>query len=178
MSGRVKRMKLIGTLLLIMLLALSGPCYAKARFAGKTDMINEAESIVVVNITEVEDSNRKGQAWTYHQKVTAAVEVCLKGDAGSTITLYGLEDFVCARCRYEKGRFILFLRKDGPLWAGCNWHLGVRAIKDGKVQWFKDDKALSDLKETRLDDVIMEIKAVIKEQKIAIPNKPHTSVGK
>jgi hypothetical protein len=164
--------------LLIMLLAVASPCFAKARYAQKKDMIKEAESIVVVNITKVEDTDQKGKTWTYRQKVSATVERCLKGDAGGDITIYGLEDFQCAQCQYEKGRFILFLRKDGSLLVGSNWDLGIRSVKADKVQWFKDDEARFEMKESPLDDVIKEINAVVEEQKKATPNKPDAGDGK
>lgn len=103
--------------------------------------------------------------------MTATAEKCLKGSAGGDITIYGLEDFQCAQCQYEKGRFLLFLRKDGSLWVGSNWHLGIRPVGDGKVQWFKDDEARWEMKESPLEDVIKEIKAVVEEQKRATPGK-------
>ena len=158
-------------LFLLMLLGIASPCFAKARYAQKKkDMIQEAECIVIVNITKVEKADKKEKSWTYRQKASATVEQCLKGDVEGDITIYGLETFICAQCRYEKGRFILFLRKDGSLWVGSNWHLGIRAIKEKKVQWFKDDKMFFEIRNTPLDKVIDEINTVVKEQK-KTPNK-------
>ena len=159
-------------LLLLMLLGAASPCLAKARYAAdKTSMIQEAESIAIVNITNVEKANKKEKSWTYRQKATATVEQCLKGDAKGDITIYGLEDFICAQCRYETGRFILFLRKDGSLWVGSNWHLGIRPIKEKTVQWFKDGKTLFEMKYIPLDKVVDQINTVVKEQKNETPNK-------
>jgi hypothetical protein len=158
-------------LLCALLLGVATPCFAKARYAGKTNMIQEAECIAIVNITKLEKSDRREQSWTYRQKVSASVEQCLKGDVKGDITIYGMEDFICAQCRYEKGRFILFLRKDGTLWVGSNWHLGIRPIKEKTIQWFKDDKTFFEMKDTPLDKVIDEINTIVKEQKKETPNK-------
>ena len=157
-------------LMLLMLLGVASPCFANARYAQKKDMIEEAECIAVVNITKVEKANRKEKSWTYRQKAAATVEQCLKGDVKGEITIYGLEDFVCAQCRYEKGRFILFLRKDGSLWVGSNWHLGIRPIKEKTVEWFKDDKTFFEMKDTPLDKVVDEINTVVNEQIERTPN--------
>jgi hypothetical protein len=146
---------------------------AKAHFAGKCEMIEKAEAIAIVNIEKVEPVKRKGRHWTYSQKATGTVEKALKGDLKGEIEIYGEIDFICANCRYQKGRFLLFLRKDGALWTGSNWHLGIRPIKDGKVQWFKDDradfdadyKAVFEHQELPLDAVLAEIERKLKEQK-------------
>ena len=161
-------------LLLFMLLIVVSPCFAKAAYARKKYMIEKAKCIAVVNITKVEKANKKEKSWTYRQKATATIEQCLKGDVKGDITIYGLEDFICAQCRYEQGRFILFLRKDGSLWVGSNWHLGIRPIKEKNVQWFKNDKTLFEMKETPLDKVIDEIKTVVKEQKEKTSNKKNS----
>ena len=165
-------------LLFLMLVGIASPCFARARYAQKKDMIEEAECIAVVNITKVEKASKKEKSWTYRQKATATVERCLKGDVKGDITIHGLEDFICAQCRYEKGRFIIFLRKDGSLWVGSNWQLGIRPIKGKNVQWFTDDKTLFEMKDTPLDKVVDEITTVVKEQIEKTPNKPDASDGK
>jgi hypothetical protein len=165
-------------LLLLMLLGIASPCFAKARYAQKKDMIQEAEVIAVVKITKIEKANKKEKSWIYRQKATATVEQCLKGDVKEDITIYGLEDFICAQCRYEKGHFILFLRKDGALWVGSNWHLGIRPIKAGKIQWFKNDKMFFEMQDAPLHKVIDEINAVVKEQKKEASNNFDGGDGK
>lgn len=164
--------------LLIMLLAVTSPCFAKARYAQKKDMIKEAESIVIVEITKIADSEKAGKPWTYRQKASATVKRCLKGEAKGEIEIYGMENFICAQCRYEKGNFILFLRKEEGFWVGSNWELGIRPITNNKTQWFKDDETLFEMKPALLDDVIKEINAVVKEQMKETPNKPDTGDGK
>ncbi len=146
---------------------------AKAYFAGKREMIEKAEAIAIVNIEKVEAVKKKAKGWTYSQRAIGTVERPLKGDLKGQIEIYGEEDFICARCSYGKGRFLLFLRKDGGLWTGSNWHLGIRPIKDGKVQWFKDDRAdfdndykvVFEHQELPLDDVVAEIQRMLKEEK-------------
>ena len=153
-----------------MLLAATSPCFAKAYYAPKKEMIQKAECIVIVTITKVEESDKMGKVWTYRQKATATVERCLKGDAKGEIEIYGMESFICAQCQYQKGRFILFLRKEEGFWVGSNWHLSIRPIAKDKVQWFKDDKTRFEMKETPIDNVVDEINAVVKSQKKEIPH--------
>jgi hypothetical protein len=163
-------------LLFLMLVGIASPCFAKARYAQKKDMIREAVCIAIVNVTKVEKADKKEKSWTYRQKATATVEQCLKGDVKGDIVIYGLETFKCAQCRYEKGRFILFLRKDGSLWVGSNWHLGIRPIKEKTVQWFKDGRTLFEMKYIPLDKVVDQINTVVKEQKNETPNSERLSV--
>jgi uncharacterized protein YjbI with pentapeptide repeats len=139
---------------------------AKAYYAGRREMIHKAESIVIVEITNVENAEKKGKSWTYRQKANGKVVRCLKGDAKDEIEIYGMETFICAQCGYEKGTFILFLRKEEGFWIGSNWQLGIRPITGTNVSWFKDDGNRSEMKETPLDDVISEIAATVKEQSV------------
>jgi len=157
----------------VMLALAVNAAQAKAHFAGKREMIEKAEAIAIVNIEKVEAVRQKGRHWTYAQKATGTVEKSLKGDVKGPIEIYGDVDFICANCRYQTGRFLLFLRKDDGLWTGSNWHLGIRPIKEGKVQWFKDDradfdsdyKAVFEHQELPLGGVVAEIDRVLKEQK-------------
>ncbi len=165
-------------MLYLMLIGFASPSFAKAYYAPKKEMIQKAECIVIVEVTKVEKSEKKGKLWIYSQKASAIVKQCLKGDAKGEIEIYGMENFKCAQCHYKKGTFILFLRKEEGFWVGSNWHLGIRPITKDNVQWFKDDEARFEMKPTPLDDVIKEIDAVVTEQKKEIPNKPDTGNGK
>ncbi len=158
------------TILFIMVFGTARTVTAKAYYAGKREMIQKAECIAVVKITNIENADKKGKTWTYRKKASATVESCLKGNAKGEIEIYGMETFICAKCRYEKGRFILFLRKEKGVWVGSNWHLGIRAIRKGKVEWFKNDKTRFEMKTMPLVDVIDEITAIIKEQSLFSQN--------
>ena len=165
-------------ILSLMLLGFASPCFAKAYYAPKKEMIQKAECIVIVEVTKVEKSEKKGKSWVYRQKASATVKRCLKGAVKGEIEIYGLETFICAQCYYEKGTFILFLRKEEGFWVGSNWHLGIRPITNNKTQWFKDDETRFEMQETPLDDVIKEINAVIEEQMKETPDKPDTGDSK
>ena len=153
-------MKKTGFVLLI-LLFMTTSAFAKAYFAGKKEMIQQAQYIVLVNISKIENVTKQGNNWIYRQKASGTVEQCLKGEAAEEIEIYGMESFICAQSRYEKGRVLLFLRKDGDLWCGSNWHLGVRPVYDNKVQWFKDDEFRFEFVETSLEDVISDIRRTL-----------------
>jgi hypothetical protein len=154
-------------------LGIAAACFGKAYYAGKVEMVRKAECIAVVNITKVEATSRKGQTWTYSQKASGTVEQCQKGNARGRIEIYGMEDFICAQCRYETGRFILFLRRDGGLWVGSNWHLGIRPVRDGRVEWFKDDASRFEMKDVPLDAVLAEIKAILDGQVVGLRSVKH-----
>ena len=62
-------------LLFVVLLGIASPCFAKAYYAGKKEMIQKAECIAIVNITRVEKADKKGKPWTYRQKASATVEL-------------------------------------------------------------------------------------------------------
>lgn len=110
--------------------------FAKAAFAGEEQMIERAEIIAIVNVTSVEKAETKGEHWTYSEVADATVETTLKGKLEKTVKLHGGEDFICAQVHFKEGRHIVFLRRDGKLLVGCNWHLGVRPIKDKQAEWY------------------------------------------
>ncbi len=127
-------------------------------------MIKKAEAIAIVEIVNTQKVKKKGQHWTYGQKAIGTVEKTLKGNIQDGIVIYGLEDFICAHCRFEKGRFLLFLQKDNDFWTGSNWHLGIRPIKDGEMDWFKNDTSPFDMEKKSLEEVTQEIKSILNEK--------------
>lgn len=149
-------------LLIIAIIAYAVPCYAKAYYANKTEMIQKAECIAIVTITKIEKVEKKSSSWSYRQKAYGKVEQCLKGNIEKEVEIYGMETFICAQCRYEKGRFLLFLMKKDGMWVGSNWNIGICSIKNEKVQWLKDDQTRHDRIERPLGEVIDEIKNVLK----------------
>lgn len=151
-------------LLVTAFLGVALPGLAKAYYAGKKEMIQKAECIAIVNITGVEQVEKQGKPWIYRQKASATIVRCLKGDATGAIVLYGMETFICAQCQFERGRFILFLRKDGELWVGSNWHLGIRPITGEQVKWYKGEENLFEMADAPLADVLKEISAIVAEQ--------------
>jgi hypothetical protein len=140
--------------------------FAKAYFAGKREMIERAEAIAIVEIVETEEVKQRGTYWTYSQKAMGIVKESFKGDIQGNIVIYGMEDFICAQCRFEKGLFLLFLRKeDNNFWVGSNWQVGIRSIKDDKVDWLKNDTSPFETEQKPLKEVILEIQNVLKENK-------------
>jgi hypothetical protein len=144
--------------------------FAKAYYAGKAEMIQKAEVIVMVDITKVVDVQKQGKAWRYSQCATGQVKQTLKGAVTGPIEIYGMESFICARCEYKTGRFLLFLKKgDEAFWHGANWHLGIRPIKNDKVAWFKDQKARFEMTAQPLADVVKDIESILKQK---APDRP------
>jgi hypothetical protein len=129
---------------------------AKAAFAGRTQMIDCSEVIAVVDVKQIDKISEKGFTWTYSQKATVVPIQVLKGKLSNPDTVYGGEDFICASCRLETGKALLFLNHSGKMLIGSNWHLSVRPVKDGMLDWFDGD-SWSPLKPAKLSTVIAQI---------------------
>src|ERR1043166_1386675 len=99
-------------------------------------MIRESDFIALVDISRVDDTETKGTHWTYRRKAAATVSQSLKGSLPQDVLLYGDEDFICAQVKFQPGRYLVFLRRDGDLLVGPNWHLSVRPLKDAQVEWY------------------------------------------
>jgi hypothetical protein len=142
---------------------------AKAAYAGKAEMLKRAEAVAVVDVVIVEKAEVKGNHWTYRQRAVAKVRNTLKGELPGEkeeLFIHGDEDFICAQCHFEPGRYLVFLTRDGGLWAGCNWHLSVRPVKtdaEGRewVDWYADEKTI-ELKPRLLPDVVAEVTKELK----------------
>lgn len=146
-------------ILILAFLCFSGmDLFAKAYFQTKDEMIEKAEVIAIISIGEVKVAETHGVNWTYRQSAIATVESVLKGTLPKTITLYGMENFPCAQCLLGKGRFIAFLKKDGDLWTGSNWHLSFRPIQGTTVEWYKAEDDRYEMVPIPLETVIQEIK--------------------
>lgn len=143
---------------LVVMCSLSSQVFAKAYFQTKNEMIEKAEAIAIVEISAVKDSDAKGKVWTYRTKGTVKVEQTLKGELPDEFTIHGAETFICASCPLLNGRFIVFLKKDGSLWTGSNWHLSLRPITDGMVEWYVADDNRYEMKPMPLNKVLAEIK--------------------
>ena len=144
---------------------LSTFTFAKARFAEKKEMIKKSETIIIAKIEKIEKSKQEGKYFMYRQKVTGTIENTLKGNIDGDIIIYGMENFKCAQNTFSKGHFLLFLRKDNGFWVGSNWHLGIRPIKEGKVEWFKNNISHFKMEQKPLKEVISEIQNILKKQK-------------
>lgn len=142
---------------LIALCNLSPQAFAKAYFQTKQEMIEKAEAIAIIEISAVQDSNANGKVWTYRKKGKVKVEEAIKGDLPEEFTVYGAETFICASYPVANGRFIAFLEKDEDLWTGSNWHLSLRPIKDGMVEWYVAGDHSYNMKLEALDTVLLEI---------------------
>ena len=154
-----------------LVLLFAATAQARAAFKDKVQMIETAEVIAIVEITSVEEVSVKGKFWTYGQKALAKVENVLKGQVPDVVSLYGDEDFICARCNFEVGRYLVFLDRDGELLTGNNWHLSARKItktsgETEQVEWFTD-KGPFEKKEALLSDVLREIAVVLAKPKQA-----------
>jgi hypothetical protein len=150
--------------LAVLVATLATDARGKARYAGKAEMIRESEAVAVVDISGVEEAEVKGEHWTYRQKAAAKVESVLKGELPEELELHGGEDFICARCEFAPGRYLVFLKRDGNLWAGSNWHLSARKVSGETVDWYADDTGI-ETKPAPLADVLAEVRELIAEPK-------------
>lgn len=152
--------------------------FGKACFFTQTELVENAAVIAVVRLDEPEDAQPVGgknvdpfagkeaigKFWNYSQQAKVHVEKVLKGKVPSDFTMYGQESFVCAQCRLTKGRFLAFLSKDGDLWAGANWQLSLRPIRDKEVEWYVSENQLYPMQFRKLEEVVERIKTLLKRQ--------------
>jgi len=129
-----------------------------------SEMIRMSDVIAVIDVTEITPTETKGTSWTYRQKISAKVIEVVKGSVERTLTIYGLEDFICAQCRFQKGRQLVFLKHDRDLLVGSNWHLSIRPIAGERCEWFRDSASIQ-LVPASLPTVIKQVKAEIEKQK-------------
>lgn len=148
---------------LLLLSLLSFVAHAKAYFSPQKEMVQRAEAIAIVQIKQIKHVHKQGSFWSYGQQAIGTVETSIKGDLPTDIEIYGKERFICAQSLFSKGRFLLFLRKDGELWIGSNWDRGIKAIKNEKVAWGKDSSYFPH-EERPLSEVILEIQHILKEK--------------
>ncbi len=59
---------------------------------------------------------------------------------------------------------MLFLQRDNDFWTGPNWHLGIRLIEDGNIDWFKDDTSSFETEQQSLKKVIIDIQNTLNEK--------------
>ncbi len=141
-----------------LLVSFSNACLAKAYFASQSEMLKNSQIIAVVDIKKVEKVEAAGLSRSYSQKATADVEQTLKGSPSKQIMIYGGEDFICAQCLLKPGKNLVFLNQDNNLLIGSNWHLSVRPIENGQLEWYAGEH-YSPQKPTKLEDVLKSIKA-------------------
>jgi hypothetical protein len=153
---------------LIAVISINTPVLAKAAFKSKEQMIQTAEVIAIVEITQVKPVSVKGKHWTYAKESSAQVQKVLKGTLPAQVSLFGGEDFICAQCHFETGRHLVFLDYDQDLLTGNNWEPSIRKITNNEVEWITDDNIFSK-KTSPLSEVIAEIEKTIEEQKNTAP---------
>ena len=139
--------------------ALLADASAKAYYQTRDEMIDRAEVIAVVTITNIQDADAKGKTWTYRTAGDARAIRVLKGKLPAEFTLHGEETFICAQCPVTEGHFLAFLKKDGDLWTGSNWHLSLRPITGTDVEWYAESEDRYEMRPTALGSVVEHILA-------------------
>ena len=147
----------------ILLSTAAHSAHAKAAYQTPQIMIANSQAIALVQIERIEATQTKGENWTYGQKATAHVERTLKGGLPATLTLLGDENFICARCHFETGRFLVFLKREGAGWVGTNYQPSARKIEDERVNW--DAAAPFAQKPIALDVALQSVISIIAAQK-------------
>ncbi len=147
---------------LVLILALAASAHAKAYFAPKAKMIAKSDVIAVVTITDVK--SLEPDKWHGNQLAKATVKETLKGDVEKEKDIeFKVECFYpCAITQVSMGQYLVFLSKEGKELRGNNWHLSYRPIKDGELEWYKDDKSYK-LEKKELGKILDEVRRMIKD---------------
>ena len=138
--------------------------FADACYVVAPEMIRCSVAIAILDISKVEPVEAKGNHWTYRERAQATVHRTLKGSLPKTVSLFGNETFICEQVRFQPGRYLVFLRKDGEKFVGANWQLSVRPIRDDQVEWYSQKERL-DLSWQPLAAVLDQVSELIKQSK-------------
>lgn len=153
-------------ILAVILVSAATSAFGKAAYRRYPDMIRMSDVIAVVDVTEIAPTETKGGNWTYRQRISATLVEVIKGRVEKTLTIYGMENIVCAQCRFQKGKQLVFLKHDGDFLVGSNWHLSIRPIAGEDCEWFQDSASIQ-LVSTPLSAAIKQVKEEIEKQKSA-----------
>lgn len=155
-------------------LALVCHSHGKAYFFKRTELVEKSLVIAIIELGEPGPSKPNagadpfvdqamGTTWSYQKSSKASLVRKIKGEIPADFILHGDETFICAQCRLSKGRFLAFLQKDMDLWVGTNWHLSLRPIKDGWIEWYDGEDLIKPLKFQPEKVVIAEIEKLLRE---------------
>lgn len=164
-------------------------CHGKAYFYSQDELIRKAEVIVIIDLGEPvipkaeavdpfmeADDGRRGKTWNYRQCAKAKVIEVIKGKIDGKFMMYGGETFICAQCNLGKGRFLAFLTKDGKMWVGANWHLSLRPVTDGKIEWFPPNEQRYPMTMQAQDAVLGQVRRVLVEGGGEADAEPGTTI--
>ena len=158
-------MKIIITLLMFVFTA--GSSFAKAYFAGETEMVTNAEVIAIVNIQWT--SQFKETTPFPYQVATGMVERVIKGKTAESISFNVPTFYPCAVTEVRTGRYLVFLKKAFGALQGNNWYYSYRPITEGRTEWYESTNTLK-LVEMPLDTVLRRIEQQMKKS----PTTPST----
>ena len=142
-------------------MALPAPVSAKARFLGMTELVETADVIAVVEVTETREVEQVGEHWTYRQEADVTRVKMIKGRLPAFFRIHAQKDFICARASYEPGRYLVFLRAEKDLYTPVNHHLGALQIDEDQVSWYADREKVWDRTSQPLDHVVEEISTLL-----------------
>lgn len=151
---------LFTVMILVAASATSG--LSKAYFQNEVEPVMKADAIAIVELSEPKPAEQKGGLWTYRKSAAAKVILLLKGDLSETFAIYGDETFICAQCRLAAGCYLVFLRRDGKVWAGSNWHFSLRPVKNDQIEWFDQSEERHALKFQPSEAVLNRVRDIMK----------------
>ena len=119
---------LASLLLIVWIFVLAKPSFSKAYIASRKEMIERSSAIALVDIKTVDRGSIQGKTWLYSEVARAQVIETFKGKLAHSITIYGGENFICARSHFVKGLCLVFLDLDDKLYVGANYHLSCLPV--------------------------------------------------
>lgn len=125
-------------LALACLVLTPAPAFARARFMPRAELIAESPLIALVEVTSVAAVTTKGRHWTYGQAAQVTLERGIRGDLPATFVIHAEKNFICARASYAPGRYLVFLRREGPLYTTVNHHLGCYPVLKDRLRFLRE----------------------------------------
>ncbi len=134
---------------------------ADAAYMRLPELVEHAEVIAVVQTAWVEETDVKGDHWTYRQRARVVRELLIKGHMRRVDRILAEKDFECARASYQPAtRYLVFLARDektGEL-VTLNHGAGNILVDDeGALEWsYGDERG-----HRSLEDVVAELRGMV-----------------
>ena len=149
--------------LLLSAFLLNAPmAHAQISFASIEEMIKDADVIAVVEVLEARPA-RITEANLRHKDMVAnmRIETVIKGEmpTGVTASMFLMDGFPYVTVDVRPGTYLVFLRLHEDVLLNSNWHVSLRPIREGSVEWFSE--RTKNVVYLSLDDVTAEIRATL-----------------
>lgn len=121
-------------------LAFAHDAHAKAAYASLPAVLDDVETVAIVDTASITAVEIEGEHWVYHELVDAQVVDVVAGELPRRIEIVGGRNFICAPVNWYVGtRYLALLVHDRDHWTATNNDWGQIEIVGDMVDWPYDD---------------------------------------